>query len=129
MPLSDFGSHDPDFSADQVAQCARIVDGLREIGTKVVRLSGSVEELATVGDSVEALSAALDAVTQRRAMETFRYRFDLNDPNAVMPFNPATGAFNPVAPNLEMKVEGGSMKGTFEIPDMGQTGAWEAVKQ
>ena len=30
---------------------------------------------------------------------------------------------------FEMKVEGGSMKGTFEIPDMGQTGAWEAAKQ
>jgi len=106
MPLSDFGSHDPEFSANQVAQCARIVDGLREIGTKIVRLSGSVEELAAAADRVEALSASLDAVTQQRAMETFRFQFDLNDPNAIMPFNPATGAFNPVAPNLEMKVEG-----------------------
>ena len=62
MPLSDFGSHDPEFSAQQVAQCARIVDGLREIGTKVVRLGGSVEELAAAADRIEALSAALDAV-------------------------------------------------------------------
>jgi acyl-coenzyme A thioesterase PaaI-like protein len=106
MPISDFGSHDPEFSADQVAQCARIVNALREIGTKVVRLSGSVEELAAAADRVEALSASLDAVTQSRAMETFRFQFDLNDPNTIMPFNPATGAFNPVAPNLDMKVEG-----------------------
>jgi len=106
MPISDFGSHDPEFSADQVAQCARIVDGLREIGTKIVRLSGSVEELAAAADRVEELSASLDGITRSRAMETFRFQFDLNDPNVIMPFNPATGAFNPVAPNLMMKVEG-----------------------
>ena len=106
MPISDFGSHDPDFTADQVAQCARIVDGLREIGTKIVRLNGSVEELATAADRIEALCASLDSVTRSRAMETFRFRFELDDPNSIMPFNPATGAFNPVAPKLEMTVEG-----------------------
>ena len=106
MPLSDFGSHDPDFSPAQVHQCARIVAGLREIGTKVVRLSGSVEELAQAADQVEALSLSLESVTQTRAMETFRFEFDLDDPNTIMPFNPATGAFNPVAPNLSMKVDG-----------------------
>ncbi len=30
---------------------------------------------------------------------------------------------------LEMNVEGDSMKGTFEVPDMGMSGTWEAVKQ
>jgi acyl-coenzyme A thioesterase PaaI-like protein len=106
MPLSDFGSHDPDFSAEQVAQCARIVEGVREISTKVVRLAGPLGALTTAADGVEALSASLDAVTGARAMETFRFQFDLGDPNAIMPFNPATGAFNPVAPKLEMRVEG-----------------------
>ena len=106
MPISDFGSHDPDFSTEQVAQCARIVDGLRDIGTKIVRLGGSVEELATAADRVEELCASLETVTQHRAMETFRFSFDRNDPNSIMPFNPATGAFNPVAPDLEMQVDG-----------------------
>ena len=117
MPLSDFGSHDPDFSTEQVAECARIVDGLRAVGTKVVRLSGSVEELAAAADAIEALSASLDAVTQRRAMETFRYRFDREEPNSVMPFNPATGAFNPVAPKLEMRLEGGKLVSTLAFPE------------
>jgi len=105
MPLADFSSHDPDFSAEQVAECARIIDGLRAINTKIVRLSGSVEELTAAAAGIESLSAALDAVTQRRAMETFRYRFDTEEPNSVMPFNPATGAFNPMAPKLEMRLE------------------------
>jgi hypothetical protein len=30
---------------------------------------------------------------------------------------------------LKMNVEGDSMKGTLEIPDMGMNGAWEATKQ
>jgi hypothetical protein len=30
---------------------------------------------------------------------------------------------------LKMKVDGDSMKGTLEIPDMGMNGAWEAAKQ
>lgn len=116
MPLSDFGSHDPDFSAEQVAECVRIVDGLRAVGTKVVRLSGSVAELAAAADAIEALSASLDAVTQRRAMETFRYRFDREAPNSVMPFNPATGAFNPLAPKLAMRLEGEKLVAELAFP-------------
>jgi acyl-coenzyme A thioesterase PaaI-like protein len=116
MPLSDFGSHDPDFSAEQVAECTRIVDGLRVIGTKVVRLSGSVAELAAAADAIAALSASLDAVTQRRAMETFRYRFDREEPNDVMPFNPATGAFNPLAPRLAMRLEGEKLVAEVTFP-------------
>jgi hypothetical protein len=30
---------------------------------------------------------------------------------------------------LEMNVDGDSMEGTLEIPDMGMTGTWEATKQ
>jgi acyl-coenzyme A thioesterase PaaI-like protein len=116
MPLSDFGSHDPDFSAEQAAQCARIVDGLRAINTKVVRLSGSVEDLAAAADRIEALSAALDPVTKHRAMEMFRFRFDTEEPNSVMPFNPATGAFNPLAPQLEMRLEGEKLVAELAFP-------------
>ena len=30
---------------------------------------------------------------------------------------------------LKMKIEGDTMKGTLEIPDMGMNGTWEAAKQ
>jgi hypothetical protein len=30
---------------------------------------------------------------------------------------------------LKMKIDGDSMKGTLEIPDMGMNGTWEATKQ
>lgn len=116
MPLSDFGSHDPDFSTAQVAECARIVAGLRAINTKIVRLSGSAAELAAAADAIEALSASLDSVTRSRAIETFRYRFDRDDPNDVMPFNPATGAFNPLAPAIAMRVEGETLVADVTFP-------------
>ena len=133
MPISDFGSHDPEFTQEQVDQCARIIEGVRAINTKIVRLSGSVEDLAAAANRIEALSASLDAVTQSRAMETFRFEFDASEPNNVMPFNPATGAFNPVAPKLEMTLEGKKLETTvhrngksdpapFDIPPGGAGG-------
>ena len=102
MPASDYGSYDPEFTQQQIEQCARIVDAARTINTKLVRLGGSAEDLAAAAERMEALSASLDAVTGSRAMQTFRYEFDTSRPNAVLPFNPATGAFNPVAPPLDM---------------------------
>ncbi len=105
MPLSDYTSYDPEFSDEQIAQCARLVTGLREINERVVRLSGSVEELSEAADSVEALLDSLAPVTRSRAMESFRYAFDAGAPNDVIPFNPATGEFNPIAPAMRMTLE------------------------
>ncbi len=102
MPLSDYTSYDPEFSDEQIAQCARLVTGLREINERVVRLSGSVEELSEAADSVEALLDSLAPVTRSRAMESFRYAFDAGAPNDVIPVNPATGEFNPIAPAMRM---------------------------
>jgi hypothetical protein len=105
MPAADFSSHDPDFSREQEDQCARIVAGLRKVSSKIVRLGGSLDALTSTADQVEALLASLDGVTQARAMESYRFAFDLDRPNDVLPFNPATGEFNPVAPSLKMSVE------------------------
>ena len=106
MPASDFASHDPDFSRAQRNQCARIVEGLRAINARAVRLGGSLDALTSAADRVEALLESLDEVTEARAMESFRFEFDLDDPNNVLPFNPATGEFNPIAPRLKMALEG-----------------------
>ena len=105
MPSVDFSSHDPDFSREQIDQCARIIDGLRRINGKIVRLGGSLEALTSAGDRVEALLDSLDEVTRARAME-FRFELDPKDPNGVLPFNAATGEFNPIAPKVKMALEG-----------------------
>ena len=134
MPSSDFASHDPDFSQEQVDQCARIVDGLRRINARIVRLGGSLESLTAAADRVEALLASLDDVTQARAMESFRFEFDLDRPNDVIPFNPATGEFNPIAPKLRMTREGEKLVAHCEFsncyesgPDMVQGGMVAAI--
>lgn len=48
-------------------------------------------------------------------------------------FNFSTYAMGPSGQNLtlifKMKVEGGSMSGTLEVPDMEANGEWEAIKQ
>ena len=116
MPLSDFGSHDPDFTQLQKDACARIVDAVRALNTKVVRLSGPVEDLVAAADRIEALTRSLDPITQTRAIETFHFDFDPREPNRVMPFNPASGAMNPVAPKVEMRLEDDRLVAEFAFP-------------
>ena len=106
MPSIDFSTHDPGFTADQVRQCVRIVEGLRTINSRVVRLGGSLADLTAAADGVEALLASLDPVTQARALESYRFKFDRDRPNDVIPFNPATGRFNPIAQAMNMTVDG-----------------------
>jgi acyl-coenzyme A thioesterase PaaI-like protein len=106
MPAIDFSTHDPQFTPEQEQQCTRIVAGVRALNAKIVRLGGSLEALTSTGDQIETLLASLDDVTQTRSMESYRFAFDLDRPNDVIPFNPATGSFNPLSPELDMKVEG-----------------------
>ncbi|MBW2313032.1 MAG: PaaI family thioesterase [Deltaproteobacteria bacterium] len=122
MPGSDFSSHDPDFGPDQIAQCARLVAGARELNRRLLRLSGSAEDLSAAADRLDALLASLEPVNQTRAMETFAFRFDSSDPNATMPFNPATGGFNPVAPELAMSLEGDTLVVRMEFGDSYESG-------
>jgi acyl-coenzyme A thioesterase PaaI-like protein len=109
MPAGDFSTHDPNFSPEQEEQCARIVAGVRALNSKVVRLAGTREALSAAADRVEALLASLDEVTQIRAMESYRFAFDLDRPNDVIPFNPATGALNPLSPHLSVHMEGSTL--------------------
>jgi acyl-coenzyme A thioesterase PaaI-like protein len=106
MPTIVFSSSDPEFGQAQVDQCARIVDALRKINAKVLRLGGSLDALTAAAEQVEALLASLGDVTATRAIDSYRGAFDRNDPNNALPFNPATGPLNPIAPKLEMEIDG-----------------------
>jgi len=83
MPASDFASNDPAFSLQQVAPCARILDGMRKSSAMVMRLPGSLDSLAPAADRVDAL------------LESFRFAFDYDPPSDVFPFDPATGGGGP----------------------------------
>ena len=50
-------------------------------------------------------------------MESYRFSFDLDRPNEVIPFNPATGALNPLSPDLEMRVEGTTLVAICTYPN------------
>lgn len=134
MPSSDYASHDPDFSQAQIDQCARIIDGIRDINARIVRLGGSLEELTAAAGRIEALRDSLEPVMRARAIESFRFEFDHADPNNVIPFNPATGRFNPLAPKLDMSLEGKKLVAQCEFsnchesaPDTVQGGMVAAV--
>jgi acyl-coenzyme A thioesterase PaaI-like protein len=101
-----FSSRVPEFSEAHAEQCLRIVAGLRTVNSKVLDLGGSLDALTAAADRVEALIASLDEVTRTRAIESYRGAFDPRAPNDVLPFNPASGVLNPIAPKVEMSVEG-----------------------
>ncbi len=134
MPTVDYNSHDPDFSPEQEEQCARIIGGLRKINSKIVRLGGSLDALTTAADEIEKLLHSLDEVTQKRDIHSFRFEFDPSHPNNMMPFNPASGEFNPIAPNLKLSLEGNKLVAHCEYsncyesaPDSVQGGMVAAV--
>lgn len=53
-----------------MAQCGRIIDGLRKVNAKIVRLGGSLDSLTSAADQVESLPESLSEVTRARAMES-----------------------------------------------------------
>lgn len=122
MPASDFGSHDPDFTRAQQDACARVVDAVRTLTDQVLRLNGTTEALDEAAERIAAISASLEPVTTSRALETFRFEFDPGDPNRVMPFNPATGRFNPVAPRVAMRLEEDTLVGELAFPTRHESG-------
>jgi acyl-coenzyme A thioesterase PaaI-like protein len=106
MTTIDYVSRDPEFCQAQADQCVRIVEGLRKLNAKALCLGGSLEALTAAADRVEALLESFQEVTTARAIESYRGAFDYEDPNNVLPFNPATGLLNPLAPKLEMAIDG-----------------------
>lgn len=122
MPASDFSGHDPDFSEAQLEQCHRIIDGVRRLNARVMRLGGNADELGAAADRVESLLASLDDVTAHRDLESFRFEFDLAAPNRVIPFNPGTGEFNPLAPDIEMSVQGNRLVAHVEYSNAFESG-------
>ena len=117
MPARDFSTYDPQFTEAQEEQCARIVAHVRALNSKVVRLGGSLGALTAAADRIEAVLESLDDVTQTRAMESYRFVFDLDRPNDVIPFNPATGSYNPLSPQVDMTVEGNKLIAMCTFPN------------
>jgi hypothetical protein len=58
MPASDFLCHDPAFSPQRVEQSARIIDGIRTLDAKIVRLSGSLNSLTAAAVTAETRGSA-----------------------------------------------------------------------
>ena len=106
MSTVQLSSTVPGFSQAHADQCFRIVEAVRKLNSKALNLSGSLEALTAAADRVEDLLASLEEVTRARAIETYCGAFKRSAPNAVLPFNPASGVLNPIAPKLEMSIEG-----------------------
>jgi acyl-coenzyme A thioesterase PaaI-like protein len=101
----------------------KIVDHLRQLNERVVDLSGPPEELEWAAKQLAGVRERLDQLTHAKATPRYASSFDRDDPDAVLPYSPISGAYNPVSPPVRMIVEGETMVGEatfglhFEGPD------------
>jgi hypothetical protein len=95
---------DEPFSEAQRRALLRLVDGLRVAIEASVSLSAPEAELAALADDAHALARALAARSGKRPIPRYGPGLDPHDPNALIPFSPVTGRYNPVAPPVELSL-------------------------
>lgn len=82
----------------------RVVDGLRVAIEASVSLSAPLAELTALADGAQALARSLAARSGRKAIPRYGPDMDERDPNALIPFSPVTGRYNPLAPPVELSL-------------------------
>jgi acyl-coenzyme A thioesterase PaaI-like protein len=94
------------FDPERLAELERLVGGLRVAIEACGKLDAPLAELASVADRIEALAGDLDARAGARPMSRFE-PFDARAPEAMLPFSPVTGRYNPLAPPVALSIEHG----------------------
>lgn len=103
-----------DFTNDQRSALKHVAQELRLVLEHMTTLNGTVEELEAIADKVRTLSNAMAPMTGNKALEHFSLDWgaDLNSP---LPMSPITGRYHPVAPPVELSMEGSTLVGTVTL--------------
>lgn len=96
-----------DFTRAQRDALLRVIDGLRACVEASVSLSGPVDDLTALADQAHVLARSLQARSGAKPIPRYGPVFDPADANAMIAYSPITGPFNPLAPPVELSVEGG----------------------
>jgi acyl-coenzyme A thioesterase PaaI-like protein len=95
-----------DFTEAQRVELLRLVRALKEAGLATAALDGPVEVLRELAVQAEALVGALTPVARHR---DGTWPFAAVGPGPTdLPFNPVSGPYNPLSPEIAFNVEGSS---------------------
>lgn len=101
-------------------QLEALIDTLRDTLELSVTLANEPNKLDSLRSDLESLNNALEEISGNSALER-HYEFQGN-PNHVLPYSPATGYMNPIAPSVEIIEKHGKVIGqvtfskTYEGP-------------
>ena len=104
----------PNFTSEQRQALQHVAQELRLVLEHMTTLNGTADELDAIADQVKALSNAMAPMTGNKALEHFALEWgdDLNSP---LPMSPITGRYHPVAPPVELSMEGSTLVGTVSL--------------
>jgi acyl-coenzyme A thioesterase PaaI-like protein len=98
----------PPFDAEARDELGRVIDGLRRAVNAAVSLDLSAAELSVLADEAQALARALDKGSGQKPFPRYGGPLDALHPNAILPFSPVTGPYNPLSPPVEIELVAGT---------------------
>ena len=95
----------------QRAAARRLAGAMRRVIDALVATTAPAEELDRAASELEALAATLVQYPQTHVFEGFAESANSGDPHAFFDYSPLLGKANPLAPPLELEVDGGIVRG------------------
>jgi len=108
---------DTDRSKQQaaVASLTRLAASVRRLIDRVVALDAPAAALDPVADSLDALTEALAPWHGQRPLPSWGTSVDPADANALLPWSPLSGRLNPIAPPLQISIDGDTIVGRVTL--------------
>ena len=94
------------------AELHRLADGARGVLHRLVQTSAPIELISEAADELEALAARFAEHPSSSIYEGFAEAANAGEPFAFFDHSPMLGKANPLAPPIELRLEGGQMVGT-----------------
>lgn len=100
---------------EAVTSLGRLVASVRRLIDRVVALDAPASALDRVSESLDALTEALEPWHGERPIPSWALRIDPKDANSILPWSPLSGRLNPLAPPIEISIEGDTVIGRMTL--------------
>jgi acyl-coenzyme A thioesterase PaaI-like protein len=99
----------------QRAEMRRLADAMRLVVDRLVATRAPADELERAASALEDVAAALEGFPRGHTFEGFAESANSGDPHAFFDHSPMIGLANPLAPPLQLAVEGGRVLGAVRF--------------
>lgn len=118
MPLENYFTGDPDFSAAQEAELVELTRTLRNILDKSVKLNAPLEVLQQLVRQAEQLDQKMEDFAKVRPLAAHNSEFRPDDVAWSSPYSPVVGRANPISPPMHLVLTEDKAVGTVTFGDI-----------